>query len=113
MVAEVAMQMGRQAAHNILAQVRGQPLRPFRYLDLGTMSTIGRKDAVAYAFGIQLSGFIAWLSWLVVHITFLIGFRNRAIALVGWAYDYLTYNRGVRMIGGRRDETAQAPQNWT
>ena len=71
MLAEVAMQMGDRAAHNILAAVKRQPLESFRYRDLGTMSTIGRKDAVAYAFGIQLSGLIAWLAWLLVHVTFL------------------------------------------
>lgn len=104
MVAEVAMQMGRRAAHNILADVHKQPLESFRYTDLGTMSTIGRKDAVAVAFGLQLSGWLAWLSWLVVHLFFLIGFRNRVLVMLSWAYDYITYNRGVRLIGGRRPD---------
>lgn len=112
MVAEVAMQMGRRAAHNILADLRHQPLKPFRYRDLGSMSTIGRTDAVAYTFGIQLSGFVAWVSWLAVHLVFLIGFRNRLVTLAGWAWDYLTYNRGVRMIGGRRGETSDPARDW-
>jgi len=112
MVAEVAMQMGKCAAANILAQLNHRPSAPFRYRDLGSMSTIGRSDAVASIFGIQLSGFVAWLSWLAVHLVFLIGFRNRLAALAGWAWDYLTHNRGGRLIGGRRGETSAAAQDW-
>lgn len=111
MVAEVAMQMGRRAAHNILADVSEQPMKPFKYTDLGTMSTIGRKDAVVYVFGFQLSGLFAWLSWLCVHLLFLVGFRNRVLVLLGWAYDYLTYNRGVRLIGSQRDNPATQTEN--
>ncbi len=110
MLAEVAMQMGDRAAHNILATISHQPLESFRYRDLGTMCTIGRKDAVAYAFGVQLSGIIAWLAWLIVHVAFMVSFRNRLRVLLAWAYDYITYNRGVRLIGGQPQSKA-APAN--
>ncbi|HMO57025.1 MAG TPA: NAD(P)/FAD-dependent oxidoreductase [Roseiflexaceae bacterium] len=98
MVAPVAIQMGTQAAHNILALIRNQPLREFRYFDKGQMATIGRRAAVLDAFGIRLTGFIAWLGWLIVHLLELIGFRNRLVVLMNWAYNYLTYDRGVRLI---------------
>jgi NADH dehydrogenase len=98
MVAPVAIQQGRQAAHNILALVRGEALRPFRYFDRGQMATIGRRAAVLDAFGVRLSGFIAWLGWLFIHLIELIGFRNRLIVLANWAYNYWTFDRGVRLI---------------
>lgn len=101
MVAEVAMQMGRLAAHNVVASIRQEPLKSFKYLDLGTMSTIGRRDAVADVFGLQLSGILAWLMWLLVHVSFLISFRNRFLVLLSWAYDYVTFNLGVRLLGGK------------
>lgn len=108
MVAEVAMQMGRTAAHNILASIKKQPLQDFKYLDLGTMCTIGRRDAVADVFGFQLSGIFAWLMWLVVHISFLISFRNRFRVLLSWAYDYVTFNLGVRLLGGKPKTKAES-----
>ncbi len=98
MVAQVAMQQGKRAAKNILAQVRRQKMRPFHYLDKGSMATIGRKAAVLDIYGLELSGFLAWVAWLVVHITFLIGFRNRLVVLTNWAYNYFTYDRGARII---------------
>ena len=105
MVAQVAMQMGKQAAHNILAQIENRPLGAFRYFDKGQMATIGRRAAVFDAFGIRLSGFFAWVGWLFVHIIYLIGFRNRLIVLTNWAYNYFTYDRGVRLITGQeRDQ---------
>ena len=99
-VAPVAIQQGKQVAANIQARVAGQPLRPFRYFDKGSMATIGRRAAVFDAFGIQLSGVIAWYGWLVVHLMSLVGFRNRLIVLANWAYNYFTYDRGVRLISG-------------
>jgi NADH dehydrogenase len=98
MVAQVAMQMGRRAARNILADLRGEPRRPFRYFDKGQMATIGRRAAVLDAFGVRLGGFLAWAGWLLIHIMYLVGFRNRLVVLANWAYNYFTYDRGVRLI---------------
>jgi NADH dehydrogenase len=98
MVAPVAMQMGDQSAKNILAQVRGRPMRGFKYFDKGQMATIGRRSAVFDAFGVRMAGVIAWLGWLFIHLMYLVGFRNRLIVLVNWAYNYFTYERGVRLI---------------
>ena len=104
MVAQVAMQMGKQAAHNILAQIEGRPLDAFHYIDKGQMATIGRRAAVFDAFGIRLSGFFAWIGWLFIHIIYLIGFRNRLVVLTNWAYSYFTYDRAVRLISGSTKE---------
>jgi NADH dehydrogenase len=101
-VAQVAIQQGHLAARNILAALKGEPLRPFHYVDKGNMATIGRRSAILDAYGIQLSGPIAWLGWLVVHIFYLIGFRNRLLVLANWAYNYFTYDRAVRVITGLR-----------
>ncbi len=98
MVAPVAIQQGRLAAHNILALVKGQDLKDFRYSDKGNMATIGRNSAVVDAFGIKASGYIAWISWLVLHLVTLIGFRNKLIVMANWAYNYVTYDRGGRLI---------------
>jgi NADH dehydrogenase len=99
-VAQVAMQGGRHAARTIVAQLAGLPSEPFHYLDKGTMATIGRHDAVAQLRGgLRLTGTIGWLAWLGLHILYLMGFRNRANVLVNWAWNYLTYDRGSRIIG--------------
>ncbi len=98
MVAPVAIQQGQQAARNILASWHKRPLRVFRYTDRGQMATIGRRAAVLDAFGIRMSGRLAWFGWLFVHIILLIGFRNRLIVLTNWAFNYFTYERGVRLI---------------
>jgi NADH dehydrogenase len=98
MVAQVAMQQGRQAAKNILAQIAGKPANPFIYHDKGQMATIGRRAAVLDAFGLRLTGLLAWLGWLFIHLLYLIGFRNRAIVLMNWAYNYFTFGGGVRLI---------------
>lgn len=100
MVAPVAIQMGEQAARNIIAQINDLPMQPFRYVDKGQMATIGRSAAVLDAFGIRLSGWPAWAGWLFVHLMALVGFRNRALVLLNWAYSYFTYDRGVRLIFG-------------
>lgn len=101
MVAQVAIQQGKHAARNILAAVAGESLQPFKYFDYGSMATIGRRAAVFDAFGIRLSGRIAWFGWLFVHILYLIGFRNRLIVLTNWAYNYFARERAVRLITGR------------
>ncbi len=97
-VAPVAMQQGRYTARSIRSGTRG----PFRYHDKGNLATIGRSRAVADIKGIRLSGFPAWAIWLAVHITYLIGFENRLLVLVRWAFSYVTRNRGARLIN--RDE---------
>jgi NADH dehydrogenase len=71
---------------------------PFKYWDKGTMATIGRSAAVAHLGPVKLTGFVAWLAWLFVHIVFLVGFRNKVAVLWQWAYSYLTYKRGARII---------------
>jgi NADH dehydrogenase len=98
MVAQVAMQQGEVAARNILRQMAGEPLQPFRYQDKGSMAVIGRNSAVANIFGRAFTGFAAWLIWLLVHITQLIGYRNRLLVLVNWAWSYFTFERMVRLI---------------
>jgi NADH dehydrogenase len=99
-VAPVAMQEGRATAHNIAAELRGEPRKDFHYFNKGNLATIGRAAAVAEFGKIHISGFVAWLAWLFVHIFFLIGFRNRIIVLVQWAWSYFTYERGARLITG-------------
>jgi NADH dehydrogenase len=97
-VAPAAIQMGRHAAHNVIASLEGKPGSPFRYADKGTVATLGRSSAIAVIKGIRLSGFPAWVAWLTIHIYFLIGFRNRAVVLFEWARSYFTYNRSARLI---------------
>jgi NADH dehydrogenase len=99
-VSPVAMQMGRCAAKNIMCQIEGQKPRVFRYFDKGSMATIGRNRAVADLHFVRLSGFLAWLSWLFVHLIFLIGLRNRVAVLYQWVWAYFTYGRGARLIYG-------------
>lgn len=108
-VAQVAMQGGRHAAAEILRAIAGEPPRPFRYRDKGSMATIGRRSAVAeLPLGIRLSGTIGWLAWLALHLVELIGFRNRLSVLLNWAWNYLTWDRGPRLIFGPRRRTIAA-----
>jgi len=107
-VAPVAMQEGAATAHNIGRELQGQPRQNFHYVDKGSLATIGRAAAVAQFGKIHISGFSAWLSWLFIHIFFLIGFRNRLIVLIQWAWSYFTYERGARLITG----DTQLP-SWT
>lgn len=100
-VSPVAMQMGRTAALNILSDLKGRPRENFHYVDKGSMATIGRKAAIAEIGKLRLSGFPAWMAWLLVHIWFLIGFRNRFAVMFNWAWSYFTYQRGARLITGR------------
>ena len=97
-VAPAAMQAGRHTALNIVRTLRGQPREPFRYRDKGMLATIGRGAAVAKIGPIKASGYFAWLLWLFVHIFFLIGFRNRLIVMIHWAWSYVTFDRGARLI---------------
>jgi NADH dehydrogenase len=97
-VSPVALQEGRAAAESIRRSLRGLPRREFRYRDKGMLATIGRSSAVAQLQHARLHGFVAWIVWLVVHIWYLIGFRNRVVVLVDWAWAYLTYQRGARVV---------------
>jgi NADH dehydrogenase len=99
-VAPVAMQEGKATAHNIGGELGGESRKNFHYWDKGNLATIGRAAAVADFGKIHVSGFLAWLSWLLIHIFFLIGFRNRLVVLIQWAWSYLTYERGARLITG-------------
>jgi NADH:quinone reductase (non-electrogenic) len=101
MVAPVAMQMADVAARNIRSAIAGRPPVAFRFKDPGTLATIGRNAAVAYIRGISFRGFPAWVVWLVVHLIQLIGFRNKLVVLINWAWDYLFYERGARLITRR------------
>jgi NADH dehydrogenase len=98
MMAPVATQQADTAVDNILAQIGGRPLRRFVYKDPGSLATIGRNAAVARIGRWQFTGFIAWVVWLVVHLIGLIGFRNKLIVLINWTWDYLFYDRAVRLI---------------
>lgn len=98
MVAPVAIQMGQSVARNIVRQLRDKPLEPFQYKDQGTLATIGRNAAVANVYGIQATGFLAWVMWLGIHIIQLIGFRNKLFVLINWAWDYFFYERAARLI---------------
>jgi len=99
-LAPVAMQQGRYVARAIVARIARHDVKPFRYIDKGIMATVGRSRAVAQSGGLKLSGFAAWMMWLVVHIWFLITFRNRLLVLFGWFYNYVLYARGARLITG-------------
>lgn len=109
-VAQVAIQQGRHAAANIVRAINGEILEPFHYRDKGNLATIGRNRAVADIRGRQLSGFVAWSAWLWIHIYFLIGFRNRLTVMLQWAWSYLTFNRGARLITRNEILTGQRDQ---
>jgi len=107
-VAPAAIQQGKATASNIVRDLQGKPRQDFHYVNKGSLATIGRAAGIAQFGKIHISGFIAWLSWLFVHIFFLIGFRNRLIVLIQWAWSYFTYERGARLITG--DQTLPS---WT
>ena len=108
-VAPVALQEGRYVAKTIASDLSHAPRKNFDYFDKGSLATIGRAAAVAQFRKLHISGYFAWLAWLFVHIFFLIGFRNRIIVLIQWAWSYLTYERGARLITG--DTTLPGWQN--
>ena len=96
MLSPPAMQEGRYVARAIRGG--GEPAEPFRYLDKGTMATIGRRAAVAQVGPVRLRGFLGWITWLVVHLYYVIGFRNRAVVLASWGWDYVRRDRPIRLI---------------
>ena len=100
--APVAIQQGRWAAANLRRSLRGDPLQPFRYRDRGNMATIGRNKAVADIQGLKLNGFVAWVAWAIIHVFNLIGFRNRVLVSLQWAFAYVTFQRGARLITEER-----------
>jgi len=100
-VAPAAIQEGTHTARNIARMIDGQPSLPFRYHDKGSLATIGRAAGVADFGTVKLSGFIAWAAWLSVHIFFLIGFRTRVLVILQWAWAYITFQRGARLITGK------------
>jgi NADH dehydrogenase len=99
-VAPVAMQQGRYVANLIVRRLRGEESPPFRYVDRGSLATIGRAAAVADFGRLHLSGLLAWLAWLFIHLLYLVEFDNRVLVLVQWAWNYFTRNRGARLITG-------------
>ncbi|MDF1499788.1 MAG: NAD(P)/FAD-dependent oxidoreductase [Anaerolineales bacterium] len=108
MMAPVATQMAERATANIRRDLRGQSQAPFRYKDPGRLATIGRNAAVAEIGRLRFRGFLAWVVWLVVHLIQLVGFRNRLMVLISWAWEYLTYERAVRLIQGRLPAVSEA-----
>jgi NADH dehydrogenase len=100
-VAPAAIQEAKHTARNILRSLAGEPRQPFRYHDKGSLATIGRASGIADFGRLKLSGFLAWLAWLLIHVFFLIGFRNRFIVLFQWGLSYLTFQRGARLITGK------------
>jgi NADH dehydrogenase len=92
------MQMGRHAARNVLRTIGGRERLPFRYVDKGSLATIGRKSGVALFGRFRMWGFLAWAAWLAIHIFFLIGFRNRLVVMTDWAWSYFTHQRFARLI---------------
>ncbi len=99
-LAPVAIQQGRAVARSIEADLHNRARRPFHYVDKGTLATIGRSAAVGQIKKLHFSGLLAWLAWLFVHIFYLIGFRNRVMVMIQWAWSYFTYERGARLITG-------------
>jgi NADH:ubiquinone reductase (H+-translocating) len=107
-LAPVAMQEGRYVARVIRDRLKGRATADFEYVDKGNLATIGRSKAVADVKGIRISGFLAWVTWLVVHLFYLIGFQNRFLVVARWTFSFLTHGRGARLISESRAETAGA-----
>jgi NADH dehydrogenase len=97
-VAPVAVQQAQLFAKNLIRLIQGEQPQPFRYFDKGSMATVGRHRAVFESFGIRMQGYIAWLAWMFLHLMILVGFRNRLIVFVNWTWNYLSYQRAIRII---------------
>ena len=102
-VAPAAIQQGKAAGKNVWRSIQGKPREDFYYFDKGSLATIGRAAGIAQFGRLHLSGIIAWIFWLTVHIFFLIGFRNRVLVFIQWAWAYFTFESGARLITGRTD----------
>jgi len=98
MVAQVAVQQGKLLAKNLNGSLKGKPMTPFHYHDLGTLATIGRNRAVADFPFIRLQGRIAWFAWMFIHLMKLVGFRNRLVVFVNWMWSYVNYDSAIRLI---------------
>jgi NADH dehydrogenase len=98
MVAPVAVQQAKCAATNLMNQAANKPLQVFQYRDRGSMATIGRHRAVLESMGIRLKGFTAWLGWMFLHLMLLVGFRSRLVVFINWVWNYLSYQRAIRLI---------------
>lgn len=98
MVGTVAQQQGVLLGKNILRLLKKEPMKPYTYLNLGSMATIGRHKAVFEIFGIKMQGYIAWLGWMFLHLMLLVGFRNRLVVLMNWMWNYISYQRAIRII---------------
>jgi NADH dehydrogenase len=110
MVAQVAIQQGRHLARNFKALLNNLELKPFRYIDKGSMATIGRNKAVVdIPFGLRFGGHLAWLVWMFVHLFALIGFRNKMVTLINWFISYVTFDKGNRLIIRRFDKERVSP----
>jgi NADH dehydrogenase len=107
-VAQVGIQTGQYTAKLIQHRLRHEAYKPFRYWDKGNMATIGRAAAVAQVGKLHVSGLIAWLMWLFIHLMYLVGFQNRIVVLLQWFYSYATFNRGARLITGSKDRLTPA-----
>ena len=110
-VAPVAMQQGRYAARLVRGRLAGKPPEPFHYWDKGSLATIGRAAAVADFGRIHIAGYFAWLTWLFVHLMYLVGFDNRLLVFIKWAYNYFTRNRGARLITGEEEQYREQPRS--
>jgi NADH dehydrogenase len=99
-LAPAAIQEGEHAADNIMAAALGNPTEPFSYLDKGIMATVGRASGIAQSGPLRLSGFLGWCAWLFIHILYLIGFRNRLLVMIQWAWAWFTFGRSARLITG-------------
>ena len=104
-VAPTAMQQGHYVAKLIKTRLKGEPVKPFRYFDKGSLAVIGRAAGVAEIWKLKFSGVIAWLLWLFVHLMYLVNFQSRLIVFIRWGFDYITFNRGARLITGEPEPT--------
>jgi NADH dehydrogenase len=107
-VAPVAKQQGNYVAALLIARQKGKAVAPFRYRDLGSLATIGRKRAVIQMGRLKMKGFFAWLLWCVAHIYYLIGFRNRFVVAISWLWNYITFQRATRLITGMSGANVEA-----
>ncbi len=111
-VAPVAMQQGSAVGKNILAQLDGKEVKPFRYFDKGNMATIGRSAAVAVTpFNMQMTGLLAWLAWLFIHVIYLVDYRNRLFVLLRWTYKYFGWKWNVRLITSNPEQSSVAEES--
>jgi NADH dehydrogenase len=111
-LAPVAIQQGRYVAQAIARDLKGKPRTHFHYIDKGSLATIGRAAAVGEIFRWKVTGLIAWLAWLFIHIMYLVGFRNRLLVMIQWAWSYFTYDRSARLITGEAEKILEDHDQW-